>query len=230
MKIADLKEVCELISTDNRINDMSINDEGHFIGIDSGKTLIVDVNYANHDLPYNINISNVTGLIQLLNRFDNDSDCNIFDGKLRVSMGDRFTTTPLSAIELPKFNLPKLTNDDYDIIVNKIDSKLLNVTSTLRPTAIVNEYYAIFVVDNKLMIHIGDDSGTVIGDKIVDINPENGDKFDSSKIAKYSKNVAECFKTVNGEISIKIVTDKIMIVESITEKYRAIYNLAPRVD
>ena len=227
MKVGNFKEICGLISACGLIDEFHIDANNHFIGYDAGKTFVADLEYDN-DLPAGTSIINVKGMIQTFNLFADDVEVVLANGRLNIDDGDTVASIVLSASEPLKITIPSLTDEDYEIIVNNVDYKRLNSISRLRPEAIINEYYFLFVADSKLMIHIGEDSGSYVGKRIAEIAP--GDKADSSKVAKYTMNVSECLKNIRTNATIKIISDKIMSVYSKTETYKVAYHLAPRVD
>jgi len=227
MKVGQFKEICRLVSACGLVDEFSINENGHFIGTDSGKTFIADLEYP-HNLPVKTNIINVKGMMQTFNLFKDDVDVELVDGRIKIDDGITFASIVLSAAEPTKFNLPPLTDDDYDIIVNKVNHKSFNDIARLRPEAMINEYYFLFTSKNRLMLHIGEDSGSFVGTKITDL--VEGDKSDDSKMAKYTMNVSECFKNIKTDASIKIIADKIMTVNCAPGPYNVTYYLAPRVD
>ena len=227
MKVGAFKEICGLMSACGLIDEFHTDENKHFIGYDSGKTFVADLEYDN-DLPAGTNIINVKGMIQTFNLFADDVEVVLADGRLKINDGDVTASMVLSASEPTKINIPKLDVTDYDIVINNVERKTLNSVSRLRPEAIINEYYFLFVENGKLMIRIGDADGSHVGRKIADV--VDGDKADSSKVAKYTMNVSECFKNIKTNATIKIISDKIMSVCSKTETYTVTYHIAPRVD
>ena len=229
MNVGQFKEICSLMSACGLVDEFSINENGHFIGTDSGKTFIADLEYPNN-LPVKTNIVNVKGMMQTLTLFKDDVEVEISDGRIKINDDITFASIVLSAAEPTKFNLPPLTDADYEIIVNKVSPTMFNSIGRLRPEAMINEYYFLFTSNNRLMIHIGEDSGSFVGTKIADVVEVNKDKSDDSKMAKYTMNVAECFKNIKTDASIKIIADKIMTVNCDPGPYNVTYYLAPRVD
>jgi len=221
MKIKDLREICKLVGTNGLIDEFTISTDGHIFCADAALTFIADLKY-NIELPKEIGITNVKGIDEILSKFTDDTDIEIIEDKLHISNGDKFANIPLKVVNPTKVALPQ---EGYEIITENIDHNIFNKLGKMRPQSLINEVYYFYMIDDKLMFRVGEDSEYNIGD-IVGITT----KTVPNAAIKFTMNISECFKNIVTTASINILIDKLMMLECNTEKYNIKYYLAPRVE
>jgi len=224
MIVSELKEICKLVNMSRVIDEFTILKDGHIVGVDIPKTVVVDLKY-DIKLSKDICITNVKGVSETLGKFSDDTNIEIVDDRLNLVKGDKFYKIPLKNNEEPKFNLPTLTEDDYQVIAEGIDHNILNELGKLRTQSLTDELYYFYVIDNKLMMRIGDETSAYGGNFI-----GNTKKCTSNETMKLTMNVSECLKSISTMSNIKLCFGILMMIECNTEKYNVKYYLAPYVD
>ncbi len=224
MIVKELKEICKLVSMSGLIDEFTILKDGHIVGVDIPKTAVVDLKY-NIEIPKDICITNVKGVKEVLDKFSDDTNIEIVDDILNIVNGDKFYKIPLKNNEKPKFNLPTLTENDYQVIAEGIDHNIINELGKLRAQSLTDDLYYLYVINNELMMRVGDETAVHGGDFI-----GNTKKCTSNETMKLTMNVSECFKSISTTANINLFFGKLMMIECRTEKYNVRYYLAPRVD
>ncbi len=224
MQVKELKEICKLVGVSGLIDEFTITKDGHVFGFDAAKTLLADLKY-NIVIPYNIYITNIKGINEVLTKFTDDAIVEISENQLHFIKDDQFYKIPLAIYEESKFNLPMFTENDYQVIAENIDYNILNMLGKLRAQSLTDETYYLYVVDNKLMFRVGDEIGSH-GGKFIGITK----KCTSNETIHFTMNISECFKKISTNANINIFFGKLMMIESNTEKYNVKYYLAPRTE
>lgn len=224
MKIGEFKDICRIVNTNGLIDEFVIKKDGHVIGVDAAKTFVADLKY-NIELPKDIGVTNVKGIKEILSKFTDDTEVEILEDKLHIVSGTKFANIPLNTVSEAQFQLPQLTEDDYQVIAEGIDHNIFNTLGKMRPDAIINEVYYFYVSDGKILYQVGEDGQCNMGDLLA--IPK---KFVPNATVKFTMNVSECFKSITTTANLYILIDKLAMIESKVEKYTIRYYLAPRVD
>lgn len=224
MQIKELKEICKLVNMGGLIDEFNILKDGHILGVDSAKTAVADLQYK-IELPRNIYITNLKGLGEVLDKFTDDTNIEILEDRLHIESGKKSANIILKVSTESQFKIPELIEDNYEIIVESVDHNILNKLGKFRPSQLINELYYLYVLDNILMMRIGNESETNVGDEIGVIK-----KCTSNDTIKFTQNISECFKNISTTANINIYMGKLMMIECKTDKYAVKYYLAPRVE
>lgn len=224
MIVDELKNICKLVSISGLIDEFTICKDGHILGFDIAKTIIVDMKY-NITLPCDISISNVNGVNEVLSKFPDNTNIEILENQLHIVKDTKFYKILLKPFEKLKLNIPIFTENDYQVIAKNIDNKILNNLGKLRVQSLTDEYYYLYVKDKNLMFRVGDENSSHGGDSIGII-----EKCTSNEIIIFTMNISETFKNILTNANISIIFGKLMMIECSSEKYNVKYYLAPRVE
>ncbi len=224
MIVKELNEICKLVNVFGAIDEFTISKDGDVLGINNAKTLLVNIKY-NVKLSEDIIITNIKGIMEALTKFPEDIDIEIVKNQLCIVKDYRTYEIPLKVYEESKFKLPVINKNDYQVIAENIDYKILNDLGKFRAQSLVDEYYYLYVIDNKLMFRVGNETSARGADIVGDTQ-----KCTSNETIIFTMNLSECFKTISTNANINILFGKLMMIECTNDQYKLQYYLAPRIE
>lgn len=222
MNVKELKEICEIVSVKGLIDNFILRKDGKVIAYDAAKSICVDLDYHSIDLTQDIGIGNVSGMLETFDRFRDDTPVEIENNKI-VLRGTATANITLQAIGSPDKTV-NLTQEDYVIVTEVIDYKVLNELAKLRVRSLMNEVYFFYIENGKLVMRIGEEDENNIAHPIIDVVKSSDDAM------RLTMNVPECFGNIRSNAVIAIALDKAMLVTITHERYTVNYFLALSVE